>query len=381
MRNRSVFLALALLAATGGVARAQVDVRQIPSDNTAYGTTSAEFLTFAPNARGAALGNAFSALATDISALFYNPAGLSQMPSSEFQVSTTSYIANTRYTWAGVAFPFGGGARAVGIQIGSFGFSDQPVYTVEDPTGSSELTYSVAETFVGLSFSQQFSDRFSAGFTGKFINDKLGGVSGNAFAIDFGTSFHANIGGRPIRAAFTIQNLGTNISHDGNVLDAQIIRNPPQGQQTVPQEPANGGLRTKSWQLPVGFRVALAYDVFATQMSRLTVLGEFTQPNNNNPTFGFAGEYDIKLGSSGFGLAPRVSWTYQPANNLNPAGPNDPNYAGFSSTASNGMDGFAAGAGLRWRKNPQSIGFGFDYAYRNMGLLGNVNTMSVGIMW
>ena len=162
MRNRSVILALALLAATGGVARAQVDVRQIPSDNTAYGTTSAEFLTFAPNARGAALGDAFAALATDISALFYNPAGLSQMTSSEMQLSTTSYIADTRYTWAGVAFPFGGGARAVGVQVGSFGFSGQPVYTVDDPTGASELTYSVAETFIGLSFSQQFSDRFSA---------------------------------------------------------------------------------------------------------------------------------------------------------------------------------------------------------------------------
>jgi hypothetical protein len=149
----------------------------------------------------------------------------------------------------------------------------------------------------------------------------------------------------------------------------------------VPQDPANAGLRTKSWQLPVGFRVSLAYDVFATQMSRLTVLGEFSQPNNNEPTFGFAGEYDVKLGSSGFALAPRVSWTYQPANNLNPAGANSPDYAGFDSGVSKGMDGFAAGAGLRWRRGARGVGFGFDYAYRNMGLLGNVNTMSIGVTW
>jgi len=380
MRNRSVMFALAVLAAAGGVARAQ-EVQPPSVNNTAYGTTAAEFLTFAPNARGSALGNAFAALSTDISALFYNPAGLSQMASPEFQVSTTSYVASTRYSWVGIAFPFGGGARAVGISVGNFGFSDQPVYTVEDENGTSGLTYSVSETYIGLTLSQQFSDRFSAGFTGKFVNDKLGGVTGSAFAVDFGTSFHATIGGRPIRASFTVQNLGTTLNHTGNILNADVIRPTPQGQVGIPQEPANGVLKTKDWQLPASFRVALSYDVFTTAMSRLSLLGQFTQPNNNEPTFGFAGEYDVKLGTSGFSLAPRVSWTYQPANSLNPAGPNDPNYAGFATGVSNGMDGFAAGAGLRWRKNPTSVGFGFDYAYRNMGLLGNINTMSVGITW
>jgi len=69
MHNRSLFLTAALLAATSGVAGAQV-VRQIPSDNTAYGTTAAEFLLLAPTARGMALGNSFSALVTDISSLY-----------------------------------------------------------------------------------------------------------------------------------------------------------------------------------------------------------------------------------------------------------------------------------------------------------------------
>jgi hypothetical protein len=380
MRNRSLILSLALLALASGAARAQV-VRQIEGDNTAYGTTAAEFLTFAPTARGAALGYSFAALATDVSAMFYNPAGLSQMARPEIAAATTSYVADTRYSWVGIGIPFGGGARAIGIQIGTFGFADQPVYTVEDPTGADGLVYSVNQTFIGLTMSQQFSDRFSAGITGKYIGDKLGGVRGNAFAIDFGTSFHANVGGRPIRASFTIANLGTTLSHDGNVLDADVIREPPQGQQDVPQEPAAGALRTKEWQLPVNFRVALAYDVFATAMSRLTVMGEFAQPNNADPTFGFAGEYDIKLGTSGFSLAPRVSYSYQSDNNADPADATSPDYAGFDTAESAGMDGFAAGAGLRWQRNPRSIGFGFDYAYRNMGLLGGVNTFSIGMTW
>ena len=45
-------------------------------DNTPYGTTSAEFLLFGAGARGTALGDAFAAVANDISSLYYNPAGV-----------------------------------------------------------------------------------------------------------------------------------------------------------------------------------------------------------------------------------------------------------------------------------------------------------------
>lgn len=380
MRNRSLILSLALVAAASTMARAQV-VRQVVSDNTGYGTTAAEFLLLAPSARGMALGNSFSALVTDISSLHFNPAGLAQMARPELNVSSTSYLADTKYNWVGVALPFGGGSRAIGFSIGSFGFSDQPVYTNEDPTGTSGELYSVSETYIGVTYSQQFSDRFAAGFTGKYITDRLGNVTGNALAVDFGTSFHANVGGRAIRAAFTIQNLGSTLEHTGKALDAVINRAPPPGQQNVPQEPAVASLRTKQWQLPIQFRVALAYDLFQTSMSRFSLMGEFTQPNNNDPTFGFAGEYDVRLGASGFSIAPRLSYTYQPANNLDPAGAASASYAGFNTTVGSGSDGLAFGGGIKYRKGPRSLGFGVDYAYRNFGLLGNVNTVSLGLSW
>lgn len=380
MRNRSVIVTLALLAVSSSVARAQI-VRQIETDNTAFGTTAAEFLLLAPTGRGAALGNSFAALTTDVSSLHYNPAGLAQMSRPELQASQTSYLADTRYTWLGVGLPFGGGARAVGFSIGSFGFSNQPVYTVEDPTGSAGEVYGVNETYIGMTYSQQFSDRFAAGLTGKVVIDKLGGVTGTAFAVDFGTSFHANVGGRPIRAAFTVQNLGTSMRHNGNALNALVERPAPEDQQGVPQEPAAASLRTKEWQLPIQFRVALAYDLMTTSMSRFSLMGEFTQPNHNDPNFSFAGEYNVNLGTSGFQLAPRVSYTYQPANDLEPAGANSADFAGFNSTVSSGAFGLAVGGGIKYRKNPRGFGFGADYAWRSYGPLGGVNTISIGLSW
>jgi hypothetical protein len=380
MRNRSLLPAVCLLAVTSGVARAQITTIGQRS-NTQYGTTAAEFLLMAPTARGAALGEAFSALSTDVSSLYYNPAGVSQATRPEFDASTTSYIASTRYSWVGLALPFGGGSRAVGFSVGSFGFSGQPVYTVDDPTGASGNVYSVAETYIGLTYSQQFSDRFAAGFTAKYISDQLGQVTGTAFAVDFGTSFHANVGGRPIRAAFTIQNLGTTLRHTGEILDVKVLRPAPSGQPDQPQAPALATLRSKDWSLPVQFRVALAYDVFNTPMSRLSLLGQFTQPNNNEPGFGFGGEYDVQLGSSGFKLTPRASYTYQPANSFNPVAAGDPAYAGFDTGITNGAFGFAYGGGISYRKGQRGVGFGVDYAMKSFGPLGNTNVVSVGLTW
>ena len=169
-------------------------------DNTGFGTSSAEFLLFGAGARGTALGGAVAALTTDVTALYYNPGDLAQMSRPGAMVSTYSYIADTRYSWAGLAFPMSGGSRALGVSVGTFGFSDQPVYTVDQPEGTGE-TYSVAETFIAGTYSQNFSDRFSAGFTAKLISDKLGKTAATGFAVDFGTNFHATVGQRPIRGA------------------------------------------------------------------------------------------------------------------------------------------------------------------------------------
>src|ERR687894_3315319 len=114
---------LALAAALlGGLPATSVAQAVQGDDNTAYGTTAAEFLLFGAGARGTALGGAFSAIATDVSSMYYNPAGLALMPRAGAMIGTYDYVADTRYSWGGLAFPFSGGSRAVGIQIGTYGF-------------------------------------------------------------------------------------------------------------------------------------------------------------------------------------------------------------------------------------------------------------------
>src|SRR5207245_2943427 len=84
-------IGLAMVVAPPAVA--QISTR---TDNTAYGGTSGEFMLLGAGARGAALGGAYAALATDVTALYYNPGGLAQLPRPGAMISTYDYVAGTR---------------------------------------------------------------------------------------------------------------------------------------------------------------------------------------------------------------------------------------------------------------------------------------------
>lgn len=345
-------------------------------DNTAYGGASGEFLLLGAGARGHALGGAYAALATDITAMYYNPAGLAQLARPGVMFSANSYIAGTKYAWAGIAFPFGGGVRSVGFSLGSFGFSDQPIYTLDDPEGDGR-SYSVRQTFLSATLAQNFSDRFSAGLNVKFINDRLGTAKANGVAVDFGTNFHASVGARPIRASFVIQNLGTNLQHSGQDLIVGVTREPPLGTVDVPQEPQSAVLSTSSWTLPVLFRVGVALDLVVQGNNRLTVLSEFTQPNNTKPGAGAGFEWSMQnIGQRGFSLAARGSYSLQADNQVSDL------TIGIPTKESSGtftMDGLALGGGIEYARGNTRLGF--DYAWKSLGTLGSTNFLTFTVGW
>jgi hypothetical protein len=263
-------LALVATLVAGLPVALAAQAEEVNQDNTPFGSTAAEFLLLGAGARGTALGGAFSALVEDVSSLYYNPAGAALLEGPAAMFSTYDYVAETRYSWGGIAFPFSGGARTVGFQLGTFGFDDQPVYTAAQPDGTGSV-YSVSETFAGITYAENFSDRFSAGITAKFVTDQLGDATGSAFAIDFGTNFHAMLANHPVRFSFTLANLGTNLSYSGDALNVETPREPLPGEQPVPSLPADSRLRTKAFPLPTVFRVGLAYDLVAGTNNRLTV--------------------------------------------------------------------------------------------------------------
>jgi hypothetical protein len=362
-----------LAALLGGIAPGLAAQAGTSQDNTPYGSTSAEFLLMGAGARGTALGGAYAAIANDASALYYNPAGTALMTRPGLVVGTYDYIADTRYSWGGIAFPFAGGSKTIGFQLGTFGFKDQPVYTAEQPDGTG-ATYSVNETFIGLTYAQNFSDRFSAGLTAKFISDNLGDVSGKAFAVDFGTNFHAALSGHPVKFSFVLSNLGSNIGYSGNSLNTGSGREPLPGEVDVPQIPQPTRLRTKAFPLPTTFRVGLAYDLLTGNSAKLTFLSDFNQPNNSRAGFSAGTEFIAQnLGGSAFSAALRGGYSYFASNNVKPA------TLPTALSDEENLQGLAAGGGIMYGSG--NFNLSVDYAYRYMGILGATHFVSFGLGW
>jgi hypothetical protein len=252
------------------------------------------------------------------------------------------------------------------------------VYTETDQENLGELTYGVSETVVGLSFAHAFIDRFSGGLTFKLISDQLGQSTATGFALDIGTNYHSELGGRPISMSFVIQNLGTSLKHSGAGLDFDAYPISPDPSFPVRGvDPSPARFEAASGPLPVAFRVGVVYDVVSSAANRLSMLGEFNEFYNNDPSFGFGSEYEWQGEDSPFALALRGSYAYQPDNALSTS--EETRFAGYTSVTDESMDGLVLGGGLRYQLG--SYEMQADYAYRHFGVLGARNVLTFGFAW
>lgn len=372
-RKLAAVLALAFLPGVAAAQQATPPTARADEDNTRFGGTSAVFLTLPADARGAALGGAFASLANDISSTFYNPAGLALMGSNQAMFSYTSYIADTRHIAGAMGWSLRGGEWGLGVSVSNFGFSDVPVYTEEAQEGNGE-TYSVSSTAVGLTGALQFSDRFSAGITTRLVTEQLARATATGFTVDFGTNYHGEVAGRPLRASFIIINYGSSFQHKGPVLNTQV--DPIDESMNVEDTPAQ--FRTSAFEPPTQFRVGVSYDVLAATSNRLTLLSEFYQPNDSDPGVGFGAEWAANL-STGLSAALRGSFNFAGDNRDSDVSSDFSTAAFASDDDDEKLDGLALGAGLGWRSG--SFSLGVDYAYRHLGLLPSVNQFSVKLGW
>ena len=91
----------------------------LPVDAAGYGTTAASFLKIGLGARPAAMGFAFAAVADDLNAIQYNPAGLAQLQGNNVSVTYLSYFQEINYGWMAYSLPSTLlGPGTLGISVG-----------------------------------------------------------------------------------------------------------------------------------------------------------------------------------------------------------------------------------------------------------------------
>ncbi|HNL06671.1 MAG TPA: hypothetical protein PKH93_03790, partial [Chitinophagales bacterium] len=139
---------------------------------------SNEFLSIGIGARALAMGNAQSAIVNDVTAAYWNPAGLQQMPHAQISLMHAEWFAGiAKYDYAGFAMPIADKKRAVGLSIIRFGVDNIPntLFLLEGGSINYDnvTTFSAADYAFLLSYAQKLG-RFRIGGNAKIIHRIVG---------------------------------------------------------------------------------------------------------------------------------------------------------------------------------------------------------------
>jgi len=85
------------------------------------GTTTAGFLKIGVGARAAAMGEAFTAVASDGTSLYWNPAGFAQIQKRELSAMYNSWFEEIRQGYLSLTFPSSRGTMGLGTNYVDMG--------------------------------------------------------------------------------------------------------------------------------------------------------------------------------------------------------------------------------------------------------------------
>jgi len=313
---------------------------------TKRGTTSAQFLKIGVDARGSAMGVAFTAMTGDISQSFWNPAGLAHLEGIQTMFVNSPWLAETTFNFMAFAFnvPRIG---VIGASVTSLMVPEDIVRTVDQPEGTGEL-FEAGDLAVTFSYAKQLSDRFSIGGNLKFIQQKIWHASAQAMAADLGAVFVSPFKG--IRIGASISNFGNDMTLDGR--DLRISVDPdPVNEGNV--EFINALYETDGFPLPLLFRVGLAGELINKGKTRLSFGLDALHPNDNTESinagleFAFAETFFVR--------------------------------SGYSTLFRDGTEeGLTLGAGILYRLVGTNTKLKVDYSYSDFGRFDFIQRVSLG---
>jgi len=183
---------------------AQDDDGDLGTDKLAQ--TGMKFLSFSPDARAAALGDAVTAKTGGASSLFYNPAGMARLEGMNLSAGQANWIAGITYNAVSVAYASDAGVFGVSVMNVDYGEIQGTIRSTNTAGYTDTEMFTPTANVVGLGYAIAPTDRFSVGGQVKFVNEKLGNayletggsVEGietldmDAVAYDFGLMYQMN---------------------------------------------------------------------------------------------------------------------------------------------------------------------------------------------
>jgi hypothetical protein len=180
----------------------------------AVGTTTADFLNLPVGARAAAMGGAYTAISDEASAVYWNPAGLVQIPKLSAVFMRAQYLEQINYQYAAYAHRLDYDS----VIAGSVLLTDIGSISNTDISGATNGSFTPRDQVFTLAYSKailEFSDKdidVSVGVSAKYIKSTII-ESVHSYAGDIGIMTY-NFGDIPYRLAVTATNMGGGLRYD-----------------------------------------------------------------------------------------------------------------------------------------------------------------------
>lgn len=314
MRALALLLALLLAAAPARAGFTASDV----------GTAGAQFLKLGAGARAAGMAEAYTAIADEADAIYWNPASLPRIDGRSAAFMHSVLPAGVNYEFAGYGQSLGrSGGVGASVQYLSQPGIDQ-TDSAGDPTGSTFHPADVAAA-VGAGYTVRKEDLglitgASFGVTGKYIESTLTRTV-RTYAADVAfLSRPFDVFDHPVRVSYVAQNLGGALK-----------------------------FQQKSDNLPTNLRLGSSFGLTKDWVLALDV----DEPVDNHGYLAAGTEYRASFGEDAT-FAGRFGFNTR---NFSDAG---------------GLGGFAFGVGARFHS------LGVDYSFSPLGALGATHTVSIG---
>lgn len=274
MRKILVILVAVLLATTASAQLSKV------------GSAGAQFLKIDVGSRYQAMGGAGVSTAGDVYSMYWNPAGLVNIESSQLSFTNVNWVLDISLNYVAYARYFED-VGVFGASVTVLSMDDQQIYDYDSDMGDNPGTgnyFSASSYSAGITFARRLTTRFSFGATIKYVTEKIHLENASGWAFDLGTQLET--GFKNLRIGMSITNMGADMKFEGPDLDVRYTQQ--SGDGTESSTPAS--LKTTPYDLPLLFRMGAAYDFDISNLTTMTVVAELHHPNDHEQQGAFGTE-------------------------------------------------------------------------------------------
>lgn len=293
------------------------------------GSTSTNFQKIGMGARASAMGNSFTAVSDDSTAVFWNPAGLVLARGTQFSLTQGEWLLGVTHEF----FSFSQNIDQAGAFGGSFGYLDSGTFpgALENPDGSyGGVGPNIsANSFTGT---VAYAQRLGNWIPGTFFKRFLAGVS----------------------ATVVGQNM-VNIGNAGAAFNLGLMYEVTRKTFYLGAELQNVGTQIQDFSQPVMGKIGGSYWLHSTFMKKDQdiIAADMNIQNDTGFTAGVGDEYRMTFGRNDVFLR-----------------------LGYSTEDT--LSGFTAGAGIGHRFDDFEAKL--DYAYVPYGILGDTHRISLTVV-